>query len=130
MALKKNSPYTKFFKKRVREIIENGQRDIYRKRNLETLENCNPNLGKGTPLGFNKILSIFVILSFGIIISILILFYECIKKPRKNRHPTSAEKWEILHSIFEKLYKIDDIQDLHKINYSLNMTTKSTEQGM
>ena len=60
----------------------------------------------------------------------LILFYECIKKPGKIHHPTSEEKWKVLHSIFEKLHKINDIQDLHKINSSLNITTKNTEQSL
>ena len=60
----------------------------------------------------------------------LILFYECIKKPRNIHHPISEEKWKVLHSIFEKLDKISDIQDLHKINNTLNMTTKNTEQSI
>ena len=83
IGLKKNSPYGKFFKHAIYDLIEKA---IFKERNSiksslllqqsEELENENQ-------LGYSKLASLFAILLFGLIASILISLLECICKPKE-----------------------------------------------
>ena len=83
IALKKNSMYSIFFKKQIHEMISNGQIDLYRKRHFNLNNICRKEQEIVDPLGFPKLASIFSILPFGILISVILLFYEHFKKPKK-----------------------------------------------
>ena len=82
MALKKNSPYTKFFKKGLQDMIRNGELHLHKQRNSEQSSDCNLTTEHGNPLGFLKMASIFAILLFGTILSTILLIFECFKKPK------------------------------------------------
>ena len=87
MALKKNSPYKSFFAKGIQNMIYNGVWFLYKHRNSESMIDCNEPPQDGHPFHFLKIASIFIILFFGALLSILFLFYEHIK-PQTHIHTT------------------------------------------
>ena len=81
--MKKNSPYTKFFKQAIHDILENGQIDIYKKRHTNDISTCKTNR-KAKSLGFTKLASLFLILICGLILSILIYIFEYCNQPMKS----------------------------------------------
>lgn len=87
MALKKNSPYKKFFAKEIQNMIYNGVWNHYKERNSESVTDCNKPPEDGHPFHLFKIASIFIILFFGALSSILFLLYEYIK-PQVHLHTT------------------------------------------
>ena len=84
MALKKNSPYTMFFNKAIQSMKDNGQLSLYKQRNSKSTTSCDLPNEEGNQLGFLKTITIFAILSFGALLSIFYLLYECFKKPQEN----------------------------------------------
>ena len=82
MALKKNSPYKIFFDWGIQNIISNGELDLYKQRNSNLKIGCNVSPEEGNSLDFRKTASIFIMLSFGALLSILFIFYESLKKPK------------------------------------------------
>ena len=98
-ALKKNSPYTKFFTQAFKDVKENGQLYRYSLKNSEISSDCSPTLERGNPLGFSKLASIFFILIFGIILSFLIFIFEHCKKPEKNTNFVNQEILDLENSL-------------------------------
>ena len=82
MALKMNSPYTMFFNKAIGSMRDNGQLILYKQRNSKFTTICNLPQEEGNQLGFLKTITIFAILSFGALLSIFYLLYECVRKPK------------------------------------------------
>ena len=120
MGLKKNSTYTMFFKSGLLSIHANGALDLfYKQKHSYFRNNCNQLSGQGNSLGFHKMASLFAILFFGIMISILILVYECFKTPKKilNTNTLSEEKLELLNKKVDVMVEkfLLDIQDLKSI---------------
>ena len=73
-AMKIGSPYTKFFKKALQDMNENGEVEIYRIKNTKSISTCFQGSNKGKPLGFFKLASLFIMLICGITISLLIRY--------------------------------------------------------
>ena len=85
IGLKKNSPYGKFFKHAIYDLIEKA---IFKERNSikgSLLLQSESELENENQLGYSKLASLFAILLFGLIASILISLLECIfcKKPKE-----------------------------------------------
>ena len=81
--MRKNSPFTKFFNKKILQILENGQLDLYRFRNSQVNTQCNPPKERGDALGFSKLISLFAMFICGICLSLIMCFFECAKKSKR-----------------------------------------------
>ena len=81
--MRKNSPFTKFFNKKILQILENGQLDLYRFRNSQINTQCNPPKERGDALGFSKLISLFAMFICGICLSLIMCFFECAKKSKR-----------------------------------------------
>ena len=89
-------------------MIAVGSLDYYKKRHSEISYNCNVN--EISPLGFLKLASVFTILLFGILISIILLFYELFKSPKEIETDTlSEEELELMLHLVEKFQKMNVI---------------------
>ena len=64
--MRKNSRYTKFFKHVINDFKENGQLYIINERKSKKIDNCQPLIKEGSPLGVSKLAFLFFILSIGI----------------------------------------------------------------
>ena len=76
MYLKKKSPLTPFIWHEIQKMEESGITDILYRRHKVYEPNCKSM--KANSLGIEKIAPLFVLFSFGVTISIIILFIECI----------------------------------------------------
>ena len=113
MALKKNSPYKKFFDKGIQNMIDNGQLQLYSQRNTELTIDCNKTPDEGNPFNFLKTASIFIILSFGVILSTLFLLFECLKRPKNCVNSLSEENITLFYRQFSSMvekFEITNIQ--------------------
>ena len=81
--MRRNSPFTKFFNKKILQILENGQLDLYRFRNSQVNTQCNPPKERGDALGFSKLISLFAMFICGICLSLIMCFFECAKKSKR-----------------------------------------------
>ena len=97
-------------------MIVTGTLDHYKKRHSEISDNCSVN--EISPLGFLKLASIFTMLLFGILISIILLFYELFKTPKEIETDTlSEEELELMFHLVEKFQKTtNDKQKMHTIS--------------
>ena len=101
--MRKNSPFTKFFNKKILQILENGQLDLYRFRNSQVNTQCNPPKERGDALGFSKLISLFAMFICGICLSLIMCFFECAKKSKR------IDNQEIENTTNELLTKIEDL---------------------
>ena len=101
--MRKNSPFTKFFNKKILQILENGQLDLYRFRNSQINTQCNPPKERGDALGFSKLISLFAMFICGICLSLIMCFFECAKKSKR------IDNQEIENTTNELLTKIEDL---------------------
>ena len=131
--MKKNSPYTKFFKEILNKFKENGVLDGINENYLTTKtiskSTCSQEEGHGNPLVFLKLGTLFIFLVIGAILSICIsLFERCNKRKFANDTKLSVhqERLKLVKSIrklitlLEKLQqeldpdvKFSDIRDWH-----------------
>ena len=84
-------------------MIRNGELHLHKQRNAEQSSDCNVSPEHGNPLGFLKMASIFAILLFGTLLSTILLFLECFKKPKTIMN--DKEKMKLLNIIEEKSKK-------------------------
>ena len=82
--MKKHSPYTKFFKHGIYNMIFNGQLDIYTKRNSKSQSECHEERSKGDALGMEKLATLFLILILGGIISLSLFIVELWNSPKNS----------------------------------------------
>ena len=125
MALKKNSPYKIFFDWGIQNMISNGELHLYKQRNSKLKIGCNISPEEGNPLDFLKTASIFIMLSFGALLSILFVFYESFKKQKNIANSLSEEKRNLLNkqiSAMVEIFENTDIQSLRKICEVLDST--------
>ncbi len=82
MAISKGSPYTSFFRRMLYKLTENGQITLIKTRYLAKPKSCYSGTGSsGQPLGLYKVVMLFIILTFGGLISTAIFLWEqCRKK--------------------------------------------------
>ena len=115
MALKKNSPYKKFFDKGIQNMVDNGQLKLYKQRNTELTIDCKKPPDEGNPFDFLKTASIFIILSFGVLLSTLFLLYECLKRPKNFVNSLSEEKITLFYSQFTAMFEKFEITDIQAL---------------
>ena len=82
IVLRKYSPYTKFLKQAVIDIIENGLFD-FRNNKISKRQDCKTQRTHGDALGMQKLATLFFILMFGCMISYSICIFEYFSKPQK-----------------------------------------------
>ena len=102
--MRRNSPFTKFFNKKILQILENGQLDLYRFRNSQVNTQCNPPKERGDALGFSKLISLFAMFICGICLSLIMCFFECAKKSKRIDNQGGNE-----NTTDELLTKIEDL---------------------
>ena len=84
IVLRKYSPYTKFLKQAVIDIIENGLFD-FRNNKISKQQDCKAQRTHGDALGMRKLATLFFMLMFGCMISYSICFFEYFSKPQKQQ---------------------------------------------
>ena len=102
--MRRNSPFTKFFNKKILQILENGQLDLYRFRNSQVNTQCNPPKERGDALGFSKLISLFAMFICGICLSLIMCFFECAKKSKRIDNQEGN-----VNTTDELLTKIEDL---------------------
>ena len=102
--MRRNSPFTKFFNKKILQILENGQLDLYRFRNSQVNTQCNPPKERGDALGFSKLISLFAMFICGICLSLIMCVFECAKKSKRIDNQGGIE-----NTTDELLTKIEDL---------------------
>ena len=102
--MRRNSPFTKFFNKKILQILENGQLDLYRFRNSQANTQCNPPKERGDALGFSKLISLFAMFICGICLSLIMYFFECAKKSKRINNQGGNE-----NTTDELLTNIEDL---------------------
>ena len=101
--MQKNSAYTKYFNHVLKDIRENGQLDILKKRYATAPNTYCKNLSKNdlAPLGYEKLTSLFIILIVGTILSLFIFMFE--KSEMKKELRSFSEEIEELEIQTRKL---------------------------
>ena len=88
-------------------------------------DKCNELPDQGSPLGYNKIASVFIILLFGALLSIIVLIYEFLKFPKKKNNDlfVSKEKRKLLDAqicvMLEKFHK-ENVHEFRSFCQSLD----------
>ena len=92
MALRKNSPFTRFLKAGINKMKENGQLDYYKNSHWIKNSFCEVPRDKGDPLGFFKLFTIFLILFVGVASSLIVMLFEfCVPKSKEEMLPASKK---------------------------------------
>ena len=123
MAMKKNSPYKIFFDWGIQNMRGNGELHLYEQRNSNFTIDCNVYPEERDPSDFLKTASIFIMLLFGALLSILFLFHERFKKSKSKSSTAkelkhTEEKMNLYYNqicIMAKNFENTDIQALRKI---------------
>ena len=72
----KSSPYKKFIDEAILKMIESGKlKNILQRWEIEEPD-CLPLIRKGKPLNFNKLISIFFIIGFGVLLAFIVVLFE------------------------------------------------------
>ena len=80
--MKKGSQFTRIFRQEIRRLATTGILDLLRKRYSGSLS-CKPLLQE-KPLGYEKLSFLFVMLIFGCILSIFVVFFEYKTQTKKK----------------------------------------------
>ena len=92
MALRKNSPFTRFLKAGINKMKENGQLNYYKNSHWIKNSFCEVPRDKGDPLGFFKLFTIFLILFVGVASSLIVMLFEfCVPKSKEEMLPASKK---------------------------------------
>ena len=75
-AMKKKSPYYKFFRIALMDLVENGWLHRYDTKHLKSQADCATENIEGKSLGYYKIATLFYVLVFGFILSGVIFIFE------------------------------------------------------
>ena len=97
--MKKGSQYTRFFTQEMRNLETTGNLDLLRKRYARS-KTCKPPW-KEKPLGYEKLSFLFVMLIFGCIMSILVVFFEYMTQTKKKKQELVNKDMEM--SLMEKI---------------------------
>ena len=98
--MKKGSQFTRIFRQEIRRLATTGILDLLRKRYSGSLS-CKPLLQE-KPLGYEKISFLFVMLIFGCILSIFVVFFEY-KTQTKKKEKELALKVKEMSLMEEKM---------------------------
>ena len=92
MALSKDSPYKQFMDKVILDIMESGNLKKSRLKWFTKETDCQT---ETNPISFQKVILIFVSISAGMILAIVILIYECLLKQDKPKPKYSYIREEL-----------------------------------
>ena len=124
--MKKGSQFTRIFSQEIRRLEIDGTLDFLRKR-YSGSPTCKPLLME-KPLGFEKLSFLFVMLIFGCIISILVVFFEYKTQTKKNEQKIKNEDKE-MSLIEEKMGKyLEGLSNQEIENILGELLTKSTSK--
>ena len=98
--MKKGSHFTRIFRQEIRRLATTGILDLLRKRYSGSLS-CKPLLQE-KPLGYEKLSFLFVMLIFGCILSIFVVFFEY-KTQTKKKEKELALKVKEMSLMEEKM---------------------------
>ena len=98
--MKKGSQFTRIFRQEIRRLATTGILDLLRKRYSGSLS-CKPLLQE-KPLGYEKLSFLFVMLIFGCILSIFVVFFEY-KTQTKKKEKELALKVKEMSLMEEKM---------------------------
>ena len=132
-AIAKDSPYYIFMKQIIYKIFENGQfhqikQKWYRK---EDIVNCNPIIKKGRPLRLEKLVSLFIIMTFGIIIALGTLMAERLfqKKPKPKKEKENNPKKDIM-KLADLLSELEEVLIRRNIDNTVSICFHSIIQDI
>ena len=91
--MKKGSQFTRIFRQVIRRLATTGILDLLRKRYSRSLS-CKPLIHE-KPLGYKKLSFLFVMLIFGCIVSIFIVFYENMTQTKKKERELAYKAKEM-----------------------------------
>ena len=89
MIYTKGLPYGIFMRQIIKEMIENGQLHQLTKKWEWNQPDCQPVHRKGTPISFGKLTTLFLEITLGVLLTLIILFAEKIHsifRPPVNQH--------------------------------------------
>ena len=72
----KNLPYKKFIDQAILKMFESGKLTKILQRWKIDEPDCSPLIKKGKPLNFNKLISFFFIIGFGVLLAIFVMLFE------------------------------------------------------
>ena len=98
--MKKGSQFTRIFRQEIRRLATTGILDLLRKQYTGSLS-CKPLLQE-KPLGYEKLSFLFVMLIFGCILSIFVVFFEY-KTQTKKKEKELALKVKEMSLMEEKM---------------------------
>ena len=104
-ALKKDSPYQIFMNKAVKKLQESRQLYKIRKKWASPKPDCFANQ-EVNPLGFEKIISLLIIICMGIPLSLILVFYEKLAFCKRKNQPQ-----DLTNKGYNQL-KVEDIKKL------------------
>ena len=91
--LRKESPFKRFFKEAIHEMKENGLIEIYKQRAVDQKFCKDPSKNdEGSPLTIYKAASLFVIMIIAYLISLSILFFELMIRPKPAKVFDTSEQ--------------------------------------
>ena len=91
--MRKNSPFTKFFKHFVNSKHEFGLFSVLNQRkNQYSEQKCFEAPNHGHPLGLTKLVSLFIIMLTGMALSFFIFLFEFLHKPKSSTKHFNGEK--------------------------------------
>ena len=112
IALQKNSPYRIFLNHMLRKMFESGQMSKITEHWATPEQNCDPLIRTGNPLTLEKLISLFMIIGFGVLSAFMVWIYEkffCKTKKIKNvTKSTTLEEAELLR--FELI--VDEVKSM------------------
>ena len=112
IALQKNSPYKIFLNHMLRKMFESGQMKKIAEHWATPEQNCAPLIRTGNPLTLEKLISLFMIIGFGVQLAFMVWIYEkffCKRKKIKiDSKNSTLEEAELLR--FELI--VDEVKSM------------------
>ena len=99
--MKKGSQFTRLFSKEMKKLETTGNLDLLKKR-YSGSQACKPPL-REKPLGYEKLTFLFVMLIFGCIMSIFVVFFEYMTQTKKKTQEHTSKDEQI--SLIEEKIK-------------------------
>ena len=100
IAMTKNSPYKKFIDQGILKMYESGKLKKILQRWKIDEPDCSPLTQKGRPLNFNKLISFFFIIGFGVLLAMVVVLFENLQhdllKKKNDCYPNNVRDDEFL----------------------------------
>ena len=123
--MKKGSQLTRLFTRELRKLTTTGNIELLRQRYIDT-QACKQLL-KEKPLGYEKLSVLFVMLIFGGIMSILVVFFEYITQT-KNKDYQIERKGKEVEEIFGEILEVQGLPNEETKNILGRLLQKCIEK--